>query len=258
MRCNEVYLIACFPYPHGLTTACRYIRAIEVGQVPQNVKYELHIRLKTLKNGPVIRNMMSFPHAFKTDTRICVICNPESKPAEAARAAGASLVGEQEVFDMVKEGNIPFDRCLAHPSSMQALSQSGVARILGPKGLMPNTKTGTVIDDVASRVEMLRSGLLYREKDAVIRLPIGHMAFSPEQVRDNMRTVLAQIKKDAAELSDRINKEVYEVVSCVSWPRAVDVSNRTQVLSSTHGPGFSLNGEFKSEESVASESLAGL
>jgi large subunit ribosomal protein L1 len=73
-----------------------------------------------------------------------------------------------------------------------------------------------VIDDVASRVEMLRSGLLYREKDAVIRLPIGHMAFSPEQVRDNMRTVLAQIKKDAAELSDRINKEVYEVVSCVS------------------------------------------
>ncbi|RMJ27665.1 hypothetical protein PHISP_01450 [Aspergillus sp. HF37] len=224
-----------------LCDAMRYIRAIEVGQVPQNVKYELHIRLKTLKNGPVIRNMMSFPHAFKTDTRICVICNPESKQAEEARAAGASLVGEQEVFDMVKEGNIPFDRCLAHPSSMQALSQSGVARILGPKGLMPNTKTGTVIDDVASRVGMLRSGLLYREKDAVIRLPIGHMAFSPEQVRDNMRTVLAQIKKDTAELSDRINKEVYEVV-----------------LSSTHGPGFSLNGEFKSEESVASESLAGL
>jgi large subunit ribosomal protein L1 len=78
---------------------------------------------------------------------------------------------------------------------------------------MPSVKTGTVVDDVASRVEMLRGGTVYRERDAVIRLPIGQLGFSPEQLRDNLRTTIDQIKKDASGLNDRVNKEIYEVVS---------------------------------------------
>jgi large subunit ribosomal protein L1 len=157
--------------------------------------------------------MIRFPHAVQTESRICVICPPDSKAAKEALAAGAVLVGEDEVFEAVKAGHINFDRCLAHPDSMPALNKVGLGRILGPRGLMPSAKTGTVVEDVAARVEMLRGGTVYRERDAVIRLPIGQLGFSPEQLRDNLRVTLDQIKKDASALTDRVNKEIYEVVS---------------------------------------------
>lgn len=190
----------------------RYLRAVEVGREPTVSKYEVHIRLRTRRDGPVIRNMIRFPHAVQTESRICVICPPGSKQAKDALAAGAILVGEDEVFEAVKAGKIEFDRCLAHPDSLPALNKAALGRILGPRGLMPSVKTGTVVEDVASRVEMLRGGTVYRERDAVIRLPIGQLGFSPEQLRDNLRTTIDQIKKDASGLNDRVNKEIYEVV----------------------------------------------
>lgn len=186
---------------------------MEVGREPAVSKYEIHIRLKTMKDGPVIRNMLRFPHSVQTESRICVICPPGTRHEKEARAAGAVLVGEQEVFDAVKEGKLDFDRCIAHPDSLPALNKAGLGRVLGPRGLMPSAKTGTVVEDVASRVEMLRGGTIYRERDAVIRLPIGQLGFSPEQLRDNLRATIDQVRKDASSLNDRIVKEVYEVVS---------------------------------------------
>lgn len=191
----------------------RYIRAIEVGREPASTKYEVHIRLKSRKDGPVIRNMIRFPHAVQTESRICVICAPDSKQAKDALAAGAVLVGEDEVFKAVLAGNIEFDQCLAHPDSLPAMNKAGLGRILGPRGLMPNNKNGTVTEDVANRVQMLRGGTIYRERDAVIRLPIGQLGFSPEQLRDNLRTTIEQVKKDASGLNDQISKQIYEIVS---------------------------------------------
>ncbi|KAL1970823.1 hypothetical protein VTN77DRAFT_2657 [Rasamsonia byssochlamydoides] len=225
----------------SLCDAMRYIRAYEVGRDRQVSKYEVHIRLKTKKDGPVIRNMVRFPHAVQTESRICVICPPDSKHAKEAKEAGAVLVGEQEVFDQVKNGTIDFDRCICHTDSFDAMNKAGMGRYLGPKGLMPSVKMGTVVDDVGIKVQMLRGGTVYRERAGVIRMPIGQLGFSPEQLRDNLRTAIEQIKKDAAQLSDRITKEIYEVV-----------------LSSTNGPGMSLNGDFKSENSPPSEALTGL
>ncbi|OJJ08020.1 hypothetical protein ASPVEDRAFT_89253 [Aspergillus versicolor CBS 583.65] len=225
----------------ALCDAMRYLRAFEVGREPAVSKYEIHIRLKTRRDGPVIRNMLRFPHSVQTESRICVICPPGSKHAKEAAAAGAVLIGEQEVFDAVKGGKIEFDRCICHPDSVDAMNKAGLGRILGPRGLMPSAKTGTVVEDVASRVEMLRGGTVYRERDAVIRLPIGQLGFSPEQLRDNLRVTIEQVKKDALGLNDRITKQIYEVV-----------------LSSTHGPGFSLNGEFQTENSVDPALLTGV
>lgn len=203
--------------------------------------------------------MIRFPHAVQTESRICVICPPDSKHAKDALAAGAILVGEDEVFEAVKAGKIEFDRCLAHPDSVPALNKAGLGRILGPRGLMPSAKAGTVVEDVASRVEDLRGGTVYRERDAVIRLPIGQLGFSPEQLRDNLRTTIEQIKKDASGLNDRINKEIYEIVSV--WQTLFfEYSTNTlnQVLSSSHGPGFSLNGEFKTDSSPETSALTGV
>lgn len=190
--------------------------------------------------------MLRFPHAVQTESRICVICPPGSKAAKEALAAGAVLVGEQEVFDAVKAGTIEFDRCLAHPDSLPALNKAALGRILGPRGLMPSAKTGTVVEDVAARVEMLRGGTVYRERDAVIRLPVGQLGFSPEQLRDNMRVTLDQIKKDASALTDRVNKEVYEVVSTLidffggnqslTTPSGTELDQRTRILSQRRVP----------------------
>lgn len=203
--------------------------------------------------------MLRFPHAVQTESRICVICPPDSKHAKDALAAGAVLVGEQEVFDAVKAGKIEFDRCLAHPDSMPAVNKAGLGRVLGPRGLMPSVKTGTVVEDVADRVEMLRGGTVYRERDAVIRLPIGQLAFSPEQLRDNLRATLDQIKKDALALNDRVSKDIHEVVSAiVSKLFDFSLTIYIQVLSSTNGPGFSLNGQFRSTDSPESSVLTGV
>ncbi|OKL64051.1 hypothetical protein UA08_00376 [Talaromyces atroroseus] len=226
---------------YALCDAMRYIRAFEVGRDRESAKYEVHIRLKSRKDGPVIRNMVRFPHAVQTESRICVIAPPGSKHAKDALAAGASLVGEQEVFENIKKGIIEFDRCICHTDSLDAMNKAGLGRFLGPRGLMPSVKTGTVVDDVGIRVQMLRGGTVYRERDAVIRMPIGQLAFSPDQLRDNLRATLEQVKKDALQLSDRVPKEIYEVV-----------------LSSTNGPGFSLNGDFKSDDSPDAAYLTGL
>jgi large subunit ribosomal protein L1 len=72
-----------------------------VGRKPTTVKYEMAVKLKSVKNGPVIRNRLRLPHPVKTDVRICVICPPDSKYAESARAAGATLVGEDDIFEAV-------------------------------------------------------------------------------------------------------------------------------------------------------------
>ncbi|KUL92128.1 hypothetical protein ZTR_02217 [Talaromyces verruculosus] len=226
---------------YALCDAMRYIRAFEVGRDRERSKYEIHIRLKSRKDGPVIRNMVRFPHAVQTESRICVIAPPGSKAAKDALEAGASLVGDKEIFENIKKGIIEFERCICHTDSLDALNKAGLGRILGPRGLMPSVKTGTVVDDVGIRVQMLRGGTVYRERDAVIRMPIGQLGFSPDQLRDNLRAALEQIKKDATQLSDRVPKEVYEIV-----------------LSSTNGPGFSLNGDFKSEGSPEPAYLAGL
>ncbi|EED17972.1 mitochondrial large ribosomal subunit protein L1, putative [Talaromyces stipitatus ATCC 10500] len=197
---------------YALCDAMRYIRAFEVGRDRERSKYEIHIRLKSRKDGPVIRNMVRFPHAVQTESRICVIAPPGSKHAKDALEAGASIVGEQEVFENIKKGIIEFERCICHTDSLDALNKAGLGRILGPRGLMPSVKTGTVVDDVGIRVQMLRGGTVYRERDAVIRMPIGQLGFSPDQLRDNLRAALEQVKKDTTQLSDRVPKEVYEVV----------------------------------------------
>ncbi|PQE22840.1 50S ribosomal L1 protein [Rutstroemia sp. NJR-2017a BBW] len=205
-----------------------YIRAFEVGQPPTSAKYEVHVKLKSLKNGPVVRNRLRLPHPVKTDIRICVICPPDSKYAESARAAGAALVGEDEIFEAVKDGRIEFDRCICQTDSLAKMNKAGLGRVLGPRGLMPSAKTGTVVKDPSLVLKDLIGGSEYRERLGVVRMAIGQLGFTPEEMQRNVKVFIEALKKDLAQLSDKINKELVEVV-----------------LSSTNSPGFSLNGEFR-------------
>lgn len=148
-------------------------------------------------------------------------------------------MGEEHVFDMVKDGRIEFERCICHSDSLQKLSKSGIARILGPRGLMPSAKTNTVVKDVSSTVKDLVGASEYRERLGVVRMAVGQLGFTPEEMQRNIRAFIEALKRDIAGLSDRISKDIHEVV-----------------LSSTNGPGLSLNGEFRGPNSVPTKDLS--
>lgn len=200
------------------------------------------MKLKSLKNGPIVRNRLRLPHPVKTDIRICVICPPNSKHAELARAAGATLIGEDDVIEAIKAGKVDFDRCICQTDSLMKMNKAGLGRILGPRGLMPSTKMGTVVKDPAQILKDLIGGAEYRERLGVIRLAIGQLGFTPEELQKNVKTLIEALKKDMALMSDKISKELTEVV-----------------LSSTNSPGFSLNGDFRDLKSdIKPEDMARL
>ncbi|SZF06427.1 unnamed protein product [Blumeria hordei] len=225
----------------SLVDAMRYIRAAEAGQNPAIVKYDLAVKLTSPKNGPVIRNRLRLPHPVKTDIRICVICPPDSKYAIEAKEAGAVLVGEESIFEAIKDGKIEFDRCICQLDSLEKLNKAQLGRVLGPKGLMPSTKMGTVVKNPADLIKDMVGGAEYREKLGVLRIAVGQLGHSPLQLQKNLTAFMAAIKTDMAQIAEKVTKTIAEVV-----------------LSSTHGPGLTLNGKFKEADSINPKSLSGV
>ena len=163
---------------------------------------------------------MKLPHVVTNSQRIAVICDPDSAAGEQARQAGATMIGEETLLDNIKEGKIEFNRLICHTDSMQKLNRAGVGRILGPKGLMPSSKQGTIVRDIAATIKSMIGGTEYREKIGVVRLAIGQLAFTPEQVQANIRAFMANVKNDCSLLEDRVKKDIHEVASVqyrASW-----------------------------------------
>jgi len=97
-----------------------------------------------------------------------------------------------------------------------------LGRLLGPKGLMPSAKLGTVVKDVAAIVRDMVGGSEYRERLGVVRMAVGQLGFTPEEMQRNIRALVEKVKKDMAQLSDKISKELHEVVSSATYPLYVD------------------------------------
>lgn len=211
--CDAIRSVQLLCPPSQCLKYSRYLRAFEVGQLPTSPKFELAVSLRSLKNGPVVRNRMRLPHAVSTAQRIAVICKPDSQAAAAARGAGAVLVAEDALIDAIKEGRIEFNQLLCHQDSAQKLNKAGLGRILGPKGLMPSSRQGTIVRNVAATIKAMVGGTEYKEKIGVIRLAIGQLGFTPEQVQANIRAFMANVKKDLDIISDKASKDIHEVVS---------------------------------------------
>jgi large subunit ribosomal protein L1 len=167
----------------------------------------------------------------KSDTRIAVICPEGSGAMHDARQGGAVAFGEESLFAVIREnrGSLPFNRLICHTDSVAALNKAGLGRILGPKGLMPSLKTNTITKSVKAMMHEMVGAEDYREKVGVIRMAIGNINFTPKQLFENVKTLVASVKGDITDLEDKtnINKDLIEVV-----------------LSSTNAPGFPLNGGF--------------
>ena len=121
-----------------------------------------------------------------------------------------------------------FDKIICHDDSFTALSRAKLGRILGPRGLMPSQKFGTVVPNIAAAMKDLTGKSDYRERMGVIRMAVGQLAFSESDLQKNIKAFVEQLKKEFGAMSSRADKSINEIV-----------------LSSTNSAGFSLNGEFK-------------
>jgi large subunit ribosomal protein L1 len=141
----------------------------------------------------MVRGVVSLPAGTGKNVRVAVICKDEK--FDDAKAAGADLVGSNELIDEIKSGKINFDVCITTPDMMGLVGQ--VARILGPKGLMPNPKLGTVTVDITTAVKNAKSGQVeFRvEKAGIIHAGIGKLSFSNEDLVNNAKSFISAVVK---------------------------------------------------------------
>jgi len=156
---------------------------------------ELHgnLNLDPKYNDQQIRTTVSLPHGTGNDVRVAVLA--EGAPAEAAKAAGADLVGFDDLIEVIAGGELNFDVLLATPPAMPKLAKLG--KVLGPKGLMPSPKAGTVSADPASAVAEFKAGKLeFRtDKQGIVHVPFGKCDFDEAKLTENLMALAATIDK---------------------------------------------------------------
>jgi large subunit ribosomal protein L1 len=156
---------------------------------------EIHVRLGVDPRNAEqqVRGTVGLPHGTGKKVRVAVFAQGEH--AQAAEAAGAEVVGGGDLAERIKEGWMEFDAVVATPDMMREVGKLG--RLLGPRGLMPNPKTGTVTFDVAKAVESLKSGQVeYRvDRSGIVHGAVGKMSFSDQQLVDNVSTYLDAVMK---------------------------------------------------------------
>lgn len=145
------------------------------------------------KSDQVVRSATVLPHGTGKTVRVAVFTQGEN--AEKAKAAGADIVGFEDLAEEVKKGNMDFDVVIATPDAMRIVGQLG--QILGPRGLMPNPKVGTVTPDVVTAVTNAKSGQVrYRtDKTGIIHCPIGNVNFDANTLKENLEALLGDLKK---------------------------------------------------------------
>ena len=138
-----------------------------------------------------VRGVIELPHGTGATVRVAVFARDAK--ADEAKAAGADIVGAEDLADKIKAGEMDFDRCIATPDMMAVVGQLG--KILGPKGMMPNPKLGTVTPDVAKAVESAKGGAIeYRaEKAGIVQAGVGKLSFGEKKVAENVSAFIKEI-----------------------------------------------------------------
>lgn len=159
----------------------------------QSVEVAVNLGIDPRKSDQAVRGSIVLPHGTGRTIRVAVFTS--SAHADAARKAGADIVGLEDIAEKVKAGEIEFDVVVASPDAMRVVGQLG--QILGPRGLMPNPKDGTVTVDVAGAVKNAKAGQVrYRtDKAGVIHCMIGKIDFEAGNLAQNLETILAALKK---------------------------------------------------------------
>ena len=178
---------------YKLAEAAALLKEITFTKFDASVDIDVRLGVDPRKANQMVRGVVTLPHGTGKTERVLVLCTPEKE--EEAKAAGADYVGLDEYVEKIKGGWTDVDVIITTPNVMGKVGALG--RILGPRGLMPNPKTGTVTMDVAKAVSEVKAGKIDFKVDkfGIVHTSIGKVSFSPEQIVDNANEFLSMIMK---------------------------------------------------------------
>jgi large subunit ribosomal protein L1 len=205
---------------HGLEDAVKLVKANATAKFDESVEIAVNLGVDPRHADQQVRGVVSLPAGTGRDVRVAVIA--KDAKAEEAKAAGADIVGAEDLVERIQGGFIDFDRVIATPDMMALVGRLG--KILGPRGLMPNPRVGTVTPNVAQAVKDAKGGSIeFRvEKSGIVHAGIGKASFTDEAIATNVKALIDALSK-------------------AKPSGAKGVYIRRVSLSSTMGPGFKVD-----------------
>ncbi|WP_462157005.1 50S ribosomal protein L1 [Pseudoalteromonas sp. GB56] len=178
---------------YEINEAVALLKELATAKFVESVDVAVNLGIDARKSDQNVRGATVLPHGTGRDVRVAVFTAGAN--ADAAKEAGADIVGMEDLAELVKKGEMNFDVVVASPDAMRVVGQLG--QILGPRGLMPNPKTGTVTPNVAEAVKNAKAGQVrYRnDKNGIIHTTIGKVDFTAEQLQQNLESLIVALKK---------------------------------------------------------------
>lgn len=178
---------------YAIDEALGLLSELSAVKFKESVDVSVNLGVDPRKSDQVVRSSTVLPHGTGKTVRVAVFA--QGANADAAKAAGADVIGMEDLADSIKAGNMDFDVVIASPDAMRVVGQLG--QILGPRGLMPNPKVGTVSPDVAGAVKNAKAGQVrYRtDKAGIIHCSIGKADFKVDDLRENLKALLTDLNK---------------------------------------------------------------
>jgi len=178
---------------YDLDDAIKTVKDCASAKFDETVEMSVNLGVDPRHADQMVRGVVSLPHGTGKSLRVAVFAKADK--ASEAEAAGADLVGAEDLMEKVQKGEIDFDRCIATPDMMAIVGRLG--KILGPRGLMPNPKLGTVTMDVGEAVKAAKAGQIeFRvEKAGIVHAGIGRVSFVPEALAENARAFVDALMK---------------------------------------------------------------
>lgn len=178
---------------YSIVEAINLLKQISSVKFDESVDVSINLGIDTRKSDQTVRGASVLPNGTGRTVKVAVFA--QGAAADAAKEAGADVVGFEDLAESMKAGNLDYGVVIASPDAMRIVGQLG--QVLGPRGLMPNPKVGTVTPDVATAVKNAKSGQVrYRaDKGGILHCTIGKLSFNPEYLQQNLQALLADVKK---------------------------------------------------------------
>lgn len=209
-----------------LAEAIKLVKQNATAKFVETVEIAICLNVDTTKADQQVRGTVPLPHGIGKEIRVAVFAKGDK--AEAAKAAGADIVGAEDLMEAIAAGKMDFDRCIATPDMMGLVGRVG--KILGPRGLMPNPKLGTVTPQVDAAVKRAKAGEVeFRaEKAGVIHAGIGKVSFSEQQLIDNAKAFVTAIAKARPSGAKGTYMQKISLSSTMGPGVKVDISSATE------------------------------
>jgi large subunit ribosomal protein L1 len=179
--------------PYSFDSAITLVKELATAKFNESIDVAIQLGIDAKKSDQVVRGSVVLPAGTGKSVRVAVFATGDK--AEQAKAAGADIVGMEDLAESIKAGNMPFDVVIASPDTMRIVGTLG--QVLGPRGLMPNPKVGTVTPDVATAVKNAKAGQVqYRtDKSGIVHATIGRKSFADGDLKTNLLALLDALNK---------------------------------------------------------------